>query len=194
MVLIALLLVALVCLALGLVLASAAWLIASLVISAVAALVLWRVRAQLIGGARKPQSAESTRAATELAPDSEVWVIDGRPRYHLGECTRIAGQDAEAIPYRQAVEDGFVACPSCLPAQVGPAAATAAPDAAGEQSGGPAADTAEQGQVWVVDGRPRYHQATCMIIEGQQAERIPLTQATEDGFMPCSLCGSARSG
>ncbi len=27
-----------------------------------------------------------------------------------------------------------------------------------------------------------------MIIKDQDAEPIPLTQATEDGFMPCSMC------
>ena len=47
MVLIALLLVALVCLILGLVLASGPWLIGSLVASAVAGIVLWRQREQL---------------------------------------------------------------------------------------------------------------------------------------------------
>jgi hypothetical protein len=42
--------------------------------------------------------------------------------------------------------------------------------------------------VWVIDGRPRYHLETCAIIQGQDAEPIPIEQATEDGFMPCSLC------
>jgi hypothetical protein len=42
--------------------------------------------------------------------------------------------------------------------------------------------------VWVIDGRPRYHLEDCAIIKGQDAEPIPWEQATEDGFMPCSLC------
>jgi hypothetical protein len=42
--------------------------------------------------------------------------------------------------------------------------------------------------VWVIDGRPRYHLEGCAIIKGQDAEPIPYEQATEDGFMPCSLC------
>jgi hypothetical protein len=47
---------------------------------------------------------------------------------------------------------------------------------------------AATGDVWVIDGRPRYHLQTCAIIQGQDAEPIPFAQATEDGFMPCSLC------
>ena len=43
-------------------------------------------------------------------------------------------------------------------------------------------------EVWVIDGRPRYHLQSCAIIQGQEAEPIPFDQATEDGFMPCSLC------
>jgi hypothetical protein len=42
--------------------------------------------------------------------------------------------------------------------------------------------------VWVIDGRPRYHLRQCVIIQGQDAEPIPFDQAVEDGFMPCSLC------
>jgi hypothetical protein len=45
-----------------------------------------------------------------------------------------------------------------------------------------------QQPVWVVDGRPRYHVASCTFIAGQEAEAIPLEQAVEDGFSPCSLC------
>jgi hypothetical protein len=185
MVLIALLLVALVCLALGLVLASPIWLIASLVASAVAALVLWRVRAQLVGprGRSGPaeQASEPDDDSGTLGAQSMVWVIDGRPRYHLRGCMVVAGDDAEQIPYPQAVADGFVACPSCLPHLAEP---VEQPAEQAEAATPPASD----GQVWVVDGRPRYHLADCMIIEGQPVQAIPMTQATEDGFMPCSLC------
>ena len=43
-------------------------------------------------------------------------------------------------------------------------------------------------KVWVQDGRPRYHRQDCDIISGQDSQAIPLAQATEDGFIPCSLC------
>jgi hypothetical protein len=59
-------------------------------------------------------------------------------------------------------------------------------------------DVARAGEddVWVIDGRPRYHLATCAIIQGQDAEPVPIDQANEDGFMPCSLCepDAVRSG
>jgi len=42
--------------------------------------------------------------------------------------------------------------------------------------------------VWVIDGRPRYHRRECEIIDGQDAEPVPLRQASEDGFIPCALC------
>jgi hypothetical protein len=200
MVLMALLLVALVCLALGLVLASAPWLIASLAASVLAAIVLWRVRGQLVAPGRNAKAGEQEPTDGEIGPDSPIWVIDGRPRYHLRSCPIVAGDDAEQIPYAQAVADGFVACPSCLPKLAERAAGDARPavgtpaDRLGEPvPGGPLAGRADSpaGQVWVVDGRPRYHTADCMIIEGQAKQAIPLTQAIEDGFIPCSLCEPA---
>ncbi len=52
------------------------------------------------------------------------------------------------------------------------------------------------GQVWVVDGRPLYHRPDCALIKDLSAEAIPVVQATEDGFLRCSLCEpiSARIG
>lgn len=59
----------------------------------------------------------------------EVWVIDGRPRYHRGDCDLIGRGEsgagtadksadrtpAEPVPRSQAVEDGFEPCPVCEP-------------------------------------------------------------------------------
>lgn len=136
MVLIGLLLLALVCLALGLVLTSSAWLIASLIASAGAGLLLWKTSSELTQSTRRARAA-ATRAepAVDDAPaavadgaaasvgaapapeaaDLEVWVIDGRPRYHLANCAIIKGQDAEPIPFSQATEDGFMPCSLCEP-------------------------------------------------------------------------------
>lgn len=47
--------------------------------------------------------------------DEPVWVIDGRPRYHLSTCGFLAGRDAEPVPLRQAVGDGFTPCALCDP-------------------------------------------------------------------------------
>jgi hypothetical protein len=62
------------------------------------------------------------------------------------------------------------------------------PESAPASAAAPEPIVADEGDVWVIDGRPRYHLATCAIIQGQDAEPIPFEQATEDGFMPCSLC------
>jgi len=45
---------------------------------------------------------------------ARVWVIDGRPRYHLAECAQLDGS-AEPISLAQAVEDGFTPCANCDP-------------------------------------------------------------------------------
>jgi hypothetical protein len=74
------------------------------------------------------------------------------------------------------------------PAAAEPAAAEPAVPDAEQPPAAPAPIAAPAGAVWVVDGRPRYHLEACLIIKDQGAEPIPLAQATEDGFMPCSMC------
>jgi hypothetical protein len=212
-VLIGLLLVALACLVLGLVLASAAWLIGSLVASVAAAFVLWQTRERIgapsaahtaragtvptdttgsaaatTGSPATAASGSPATAATDAEPQldqdylarraawfaegtrpGDVWVIDGRPDYHRPGCTQLTGTQAEPIPRSQALEDGFTPCGTCAPDRVTEVSLPA--DA-----------------VWVVDGRPRYHRADCMIISGRHAEAVPHAQASADGFMPCTLC------
>ncbi len=43
-------------------------------------------------------------------------------------------------------------------------------------------------QVLVIDGRPRYHQAGCVHLLGRESEALPVNEAVELGFTPCSLC------
>jgi hypothetical protein len=176
------LLAALLCLILGLVLASGPWLIASLVASALSAVVLWHQRDRIGRAASRadvpapsaPSTTPSTTASTTPStaavrasrPGGDVWVVDGRPDYHRQSCEQLAGAEAENISLTQALKDGFRACPTCRPDH-----ADAQPD-----------------EVWVVDGRPRYHRETCLILKGQHAEPIPRAQAQEDGFIPCTNC------
>jgi len=152
MVILGLLLIALACLVLGLVLQSAVWLVASLIATAGAGFLVFKLRDVIAAPKRSappegllaeqdPDSAvpehardtPSTVAAGDGVPaydtapelgaatgltggnDDEVWVIDGRPRYHLGDCAIIKGQDAEPISYEQATEDGFMPCSLCEP-------------------------------------------------------------------------------
>jgi hypothetical protein len=136
-----LLLIAALCLGVGLVLQSAVWLVASLIATAGAGFLLYKLRdviaapggtaARLAGGTdTRSESAtvaprspardadpDPAERLTEILPTSaeQVWVIDGRPRYHLEGCAIIKGQDAEPIPYDQANEDGFMPCSLCEP-------------------------------------------------------------------------------
>ena len=103
------------------------------------------------------------------ASAADVWVVDGRPAYHRRDCADIVGVGPEAIPHRQAVEDGFVPCPHCTPDDAHPARAGAA-------------------AVWVVDGHPDYHRPDCRSLAGLDPEPITHDQATEDGFTPCPAC------
>jgi hypothetical protein len=43
-------------------------------------------------------------------------------------------------------------------------------------------------EVRVIDGRPRYHQAGCVHLLGRESEALPVSEAVELGFTPCSLC------
>src|SRR5690348_10040939 len=129
MVLIALLLVALVCLALGLILASPYWLVGSLAASAVAAFLLWRVRGQAPAAPRKaagappaeppaaPAAAQAT-AAPGAATGDAGWVIDGRPDFHRAGWEGLRDGEPEEIPRDQAKEDGFRPCTDCDPEAV----------------------------------------------------------------------------
>jgi hypothetical protein len=124
---VALLITGLVCLAVGLLLSSTTWLVVSLVASIVAGLLLYRSRELISVGAtsrstdrgRHLSGPDRTwRAATVVAepdPDVDVWVVDGRPRYHREGCDIIHDQPAEPIPLSQATEDGFIACSLCEP-------------------------------------------------------------------------------
>lgn len=55
-----------------------------------------------------------------------------------------------------------------------------------------AADAARVGrmatEVLVVDGRPRYHLPGCVHLLGRESEPLPVGEAIELGFSPCSLC------
>ena len=66
-------------------------------------------------------SYEDEPAAAQTEPPLEthhaqpVWVIDGRPRYHLSSCIFIIGRRPEPVSLSQAVEDGFSPCSQCDP-------------------------------------------------------------------------------
>ena len=158
MALVALLVIALVCLAVGLVLPSVAWLVASLIATAGAGFLLVKAR------------------STILAPRTAGAGVTVPPADQDADATEVASRAAETPDES---------------ADVAAAAATATKPAA-EPTAPPAGTVTDPvagpDDVWVIDGRPRYHVQKCVIIQGQDAEPIPFDQAVEDGFMPCSLC------
>jgi hypothetical protein len=55
-------------------------------------------------------ASEVARLATLV---TEVIVIDGRPRYHLGGCPHLAGREGQPLPVAEAIELGFTGCSEC---------------------------------------------------------------------------------
>ncbi|MFF5227231.1 hypothetical protein [Dactylosporangium sp. NPDC000521] len=45
-----------------------------------------------------------------------------------------------------------------------------------------------QDEVLVIDGRPRYHVRGCVHLLGRESEPLPISEAVELGFTPCSVC------
>ncbi|MBE7188807.1 hypothetical protein, partial [Jatrophihabitans endophyticus] len=151
---------------------------------------------------------DSTRGLAEVpsTPIVDVWVVDGFPDYHRGDCPRLTGMDSEPIPHDQAVEDGFAECTVCRPeAAEAPEypqpepLATSEPAAEPSQDSTGTAETAETSpaaagtgapadDVWVVDGFPDYHRSDCPRLAGTDSEPIPHDQAVEDGFAECTVC------
>jgi len=81
------------------------------------------------GVAAPPPSVPATEAAGEPPVEDvevtdlllivdlkdEVFVVDEHPRYHLADCTRLAGQTPIPLPLDEARADGFTPCGTCTP-------------------------------------------------------------------------------
>lgn len=61
------------------------------------------------------QRRPSRVAALVARLDSEVLVVDGRPRYHMGGCRHLVGREVEPLPASEANELGFTPCALCEP-------------------------------------------------------------------------------
>ena len=48
-------------------------------------------------------------------------------------------------------------------------------------------------EVIVVDGRPRYHLEGCSHLPGKDGQPLPVSEAVELGFTPCSRCAAATT-
>ncbi|MGI5227376.1 hypothetical protein [Actinoallomurus sp. CA-142502] len=113
-----------------------------------------KAKARVGAGEEAPVSVVPT-TAIDVPPETSVYVIPGRKRYHLETCRQLAGRDKEELTYVEAREEGFTACTACLPdtalaaraavTETEPAAETPASpeDARPTESLETAADTAE---------------------------------------------------
>ncbi len=62
------------------------------------------------------ESATADERARVALLDTEVLVLDGRPRYHLADCRHLVGRDEpEPLPVSEAEELGFTPCSLCAP-------------------------------------------------------------------------------
>jgi len=62
-----------------------------------------------------PESVSEADAALVAGLVVDVYVVDGRPRYHLPDCPHLHGREAEPLPVNEAVELGFSPCGRCEP-------------------------------------------------------------------------------
>lgn len=65
----------------------------------------------------EPTEQRMTRveAAALMRLDTEVVVVDGRPRFHHTACAHLSGREHESLPVAEALELGFTPCALCEP-------------------------------------------------------------------------------
>lgn len=61
------------------------------------------------------QRMSSVEAAALMRLDTEVVVVDGRPRFHHSACAHLTGREHEPLPVAEALELGFTPCALCEP-------------------------------------------------------------------------------
>ncbi|THV28498.1 hypothetical protein E9998_11980 [Glycomyces paridis] len=61
------------------------------------------------------QRMSSVESAALMRLDTEVAVVDGRPRFHHTTCMHLHGREHEALPVAEALELGFTPCALCEP-------------------------------------------------------------------------------
>lgn len=61
------------------------------------------------------QRMTSVEAAALMRLDTEVSVVDGRPRFHHVTCMHLMGREHEPLPVAEALELGFTPCGMCEP-------------------------------------------------------------------------------
>ncbi len=180
----ALVLVALVLLVVGLTMTDLTFVYASIAVSLVAAVFL------LIGvfqrrGEQPAGDADGASVPERQATSDRADKGDDTPGQDRPDSRADAGGDAvtAVVPTRSGPDDAAEGTQA--QAQGDEVAATAEP---------PVEDDVDEddlemgGNVFVVDGRPRYHVEGCRYLSGRQAEQVDVLDAREEGFTPCGVC------
>ncbi|WP_033346099.1 hypothetical protein [Catenuloplanes japonicus] len=63
----------------------------------------------------EPQPVTAAETARVARMTADVYVVDGRPRYHLAGCVHLMDKEAEPLPVNEASELGFTPCGLCEP-------------------------------------------------------------------------------
>ncbi|WP_446210645.1 hypothetical protein [Micromonospora sp. IBSANI012] len=75
----------------------------------------WAAEQAAVDDEPEAQDVSPADAAWVARLDTEVRVVDGRPRYHLRSCPHLLGRDDEPLPVSEAVSLGFTPCADCAP-------------------------------------------------------------------------------
>jgi hypothetical protein len=62
-----------------------------------------------------PQRVQPADAVQVSRMNADVLVVDGRPRYHVADCSHLYERDSEPLPVAEAVDLGFTPCGRCRP-------------------------------------------------------------------------------
>jgi hypothetical protein len=130
------------------------------------------------GGPAGEWPGRSRTATAEAATESFPAVAPGA----AGSATDVPADDArpaDDVFGRELAGEGLLDDEEDPPDE--PARQVVSPDAAARVAG-------LSTEVMVIDGRPRYHLADCVHLLGRDPEPLPVGEAVELGFSPCSLC------
>lgn len=196
-----LILVAIALLVIGLVSASSLLLIGSIVGSLLAAVTLVvgmrqaaAARAEMVDN--RDVLAEADAKRDEYGDPAEEYLDEEFGEYEGRRQRRESASTATSTEYRDEDFPGYGASEPEQPVRRDPVPPQREPVEDPEDEPEPqpvsAAETARVARmtadVYVVDGRPRYHLAGCVHLMDKEAEPLPVNEASDLGFTPCGLC------
>ena len=130
-------------------------------------------------------------AATAAASNNNMTVYVAGGVYHLRTCPKIVTKNKRPMVLSDAIANGFVPCPVCLGGQAPSASRTShgGPVSAQPGQGGSAPAAGSGGQtVYVLNGKPFYHNRNCRVLVNKPGHPMALSDAIANGYGPCPKC------